>query len=137
MEKCILLVDDDHSLRYITSQILKRQGYQVLEASDGMNGLKLFESNQSKISMVISDFEMPILNGAQMITFILTIKPDLPFIIISARNDIDFISYGLKNEEVISIKKPFLMDNLLKSISECLGMNKKINLEQIKIKRMI
>ncbi|MBF4335635.1 hybrid sensor histidine kinase/response regulator [Vibrio anguillarum] len=60
-EKRILLVDDNHSLRSFTALLLEKQGYEVLQASDGELALQMLANNS--IDLVLMDIEMPIMDG--------------------------------------------------------------------------
>jgi len=62
----VLVVDDSDSIRAELVNILKRESYEVFEASDGEAGYELFKSND-KIMTIITDYHMPRLNGLEMI----------------------------------------------------------------------
>jgi len=62
-EKTILLIDDEETVINISEMMLKRLGYRVLKAHSGYEGLKLFEENKSTIDLIISDLEMPKMDG--------------------------------------------------------------------------
>ncbi|MFM2120676.1 MAG: hypothetical protein RL722_2144 [Pseudomonadota bacterium] len=61
MSKTILVVDDSSSLRQIVNTALSRAGYEVIEASDGAQGLAKLDGR--KINLVLSDVNMPGMNG--------------------------------------------------------------------------
>ena len=137
MEKSILLVDDDHILRVVVAQMLTKKGYHVFEAADGANGLKIFEAQQSKINLVISDFEMPILNGGQMMMFILSVRRTIPGIIISGRKNIDFESYGLNEENIYFVEKPFNVEHLANLVSDCLSPDAPVLNNHLRVKQFM
>ncbi len=64
-QKKIVIVDDFTGIRSIVRETLVKKGYQVLEASDGQEALKFFDGTQ--IDLLISDYDMPDMNGAQLI----------------------------------------------------------------------
>ena len=64
--KKILIVDDSPTIRQQASFILNKEGYEVIEAKDGQEGLNTIENN-TDLSFVISDINMPIMNGLEML----------------------------------------------------------------------
>ncbi len=73
--KKILLVDDDAMVRRMTATILKSDGYEVIEASSGAEGLERFAEHQTTIGLVVSDAVMPQMTGPEMIEKILVDDP--------------------------------------------------------------
>jgi two-component system chemotaxis response regulator CheY len=65
MEKTVVIVDDFRSVRNIVRKALEKKGLKVLEAEDGEDALKYF--NGTHIDLLISDYDMPKLDGAQLI----------------------------------------------------------------------
>lgn len=66
MAKKILIVDDSKTIRQQVTFTLSKGGFEVIEAEDGQDGLSKLKSNKD-IALVISDVNMPILNGLEMI----------------------------------------------------------------------
>ncbi|MDB2414465.1 response regulator [Rickettsiales bacterium] len=66
MAKCILTVDDSKTMRNMVSEALKNAGYDVLEAEDGQEALSVIEKNN--IDMIITDINMPNMDGIEFIT---------------------------------------------------------------------
>lgn len=65
MAKTVLTVDDSKSVRQLVSYTLQQQGYDVLEAADGKEALELLGNR--KVEMIITDLNMPVLDGIGMI----------------------------------------------------------------------
>ena len=65
--KTILLIDDEPMVTDICEMMLKRLGHTVLKAYSGIEGIKLYESNKSRIDLIISDFNMPGMNGQEVV----------------------------------------------------------------------
>ena len=66
MTKRILLVDDSKTARMFLKGPLKKAGFEVLEAECGSEGLSLIKASSEAIDLIISDFNMPKMNGADM-----------------------------------------------------------------------
>ncbi len=72
----VLLVDDDPVVRGVTARVLSAAGYRILEASDGMQGLSLYEEEHQAISLVLLDESMPGIAGHEVLARMLVFDPD-------------------------------------------------------------
>jgi CheY-like chemotaxis protein len=79
----LLCVDDDPRIRELYEAMLGSHGYEVLVAEGGYQALDLFLSKTKEIDAVISDYEMPGMNGAQLAAELKRYDPDIPVIVIS------------------------------------------------------
>jgi CheY-like chemotaxis protein len=79
----LLCVDDDPRIRELYEAMLGSHGYEVLVAEGGYQALNLFLSKTKEIDAVISDYEMPGMNGAQLAAELKRYDPDIPVIVIS------------------------------------------------------
>ena len=82
-EKTILLIDDEEIVINISEMMLKRLGYKVLKAHNGDEGLQVFEENKSKIDLIISDLEMPEMDGREAMDKVREIDPQIKVILSS------------------------------------------------------
>ena len=118
----ILVIDDDSLVRDTLVRILERKGYQVLVASDGLRGLRMFRSEQP--DLVITDIIMPEKEGLETIREIRGECPDAKIIAISggARiGSMDFLDFAGKLGASEIIPKPFDPIDLISVVSRCLG----------------
>ncbi|MCK4573063.1 MAG: response regulator [candidate division Zixibacteria bacterium] len=101
----VLVVDDEEMMRNLLEKILKREGYQVVAAGDGIEALDLLRRQQ--ISLVISDMKMPRMNGLQLLKRIKADYPEVGVIIMTAYGD----TYTIKDALLLGadeyITKPF------------------------------
>src|SRR4051794_32144399 len=86
----VLIVDDEHYMRKVTRTILTAIGVKtIIEAPDGMSGLELARTQLPHL--IIIDWEMPVIDGAQLVRMIRTPggfpAPDVPIIMLSAYSD--------------------------------------------------
>ena len=79
----LLCVDDDPGIRRLYEAMLGTYGYEVLVAEGGHQALNLFRSKTKEIDAVISDYEMPGMNGAQLAAELKRHDPEIPVIVIS------------------------------------------------------
>lgn len=79
----VLVVDDVPQLRLLVRAVLTKRGFQVLEASDGANALTTVEESAGGVSLIITDFHMPRLNGGQLAQLVKARFPTIPILLIS------------------------------------------------------
>lgn len=104
MKHTVLIVEDEKGIRDTLNIFLKNQGYTVLQAENGVEGLKIIEENE--IHLAVVDIMMPVMDGITM-TMKLRESYDFPVIFLSAKSeDIDKIM-GLNIGADDYITKPF------------------------------
>lgn len=84
----ILIVDDSEDIRLLLTGALARAGYTVITAENGEDGAEKYFQNPGT-SMVITDMDMPVLNGLGFIKKLRDAKADVPIVVLSSRNDED------------------------------------------------
>ncbi len=120
----LLLVEDDQTLCYIVQSGLQEiiGGYQVITAANGMEGLKVWEEYHPDI--IISDIDMPIMTGFQMVERIREIDKDTPILFASALTSPKDVKEGYKIGVNNYVKKPFVPDELDAHIHAIIKMTK-------------
>ncbi len=117
----ILLVDDEEAIRDLGRRILEAFGYRVLLAKDGSEALEIYRENKDRISLVILDLIMPVMEGRQCLEEILKINPEARIIVASG--------YALdgKTKEVINsgargfVSKPYELRQFLRTVNQVLS----------------
>jgi two-component system, cell cycle sensor histidine kinase and response regulator CckA len=79
----VLLVEDEPRVRSQARRLLQRSGYAVTEASDGAEGMRLFEERRGAFAVVVTDVVMPILGGVDMVAKLRALEPELPVVFVS------------------------------------------------------
>lgn len=110
--KSILVVEDEVELRETVAEVLKEITPHVFSAEDGVEALKLFSINQ--IALVVSDINMPNMNGLQLLREIRSKDSDVPFIFLTAHSQKSYISEAFRLGATDFIEKPFDIKLLLK-----------------------
>ncbi len=118
MAKSILVVDDSTSLRQVVAIALKKEGYEVIEASDGQDALDKLTGG--KIHLVISDVNMPRMDG---ITFVKELKkrPEYkftPVIMLTTESGDDMKTAGREAGVKAWVVKPFKPEQMLTAVSK-------------------
>ena len=116
--KTILLIDDEEMVIEISEMMLQKLGYKVLKAQDGHEGLQLFETNKTEIDLIISDLEMPEMNGKEVLDKLREIDPQIK-VMLSSGALIDTDERSIINEGFDGfLKKPYNMTTLSEKMSE-------------------
>jgi signal transduction histidine kinase/ActR/RegA family two-component response regulator len=113
----ILLVDDDNAVREVTRAILEELGYRVTEAGSGGAALDVIERN-SRIDLLIADFAMPGMNGAELARLARAKRPALPVLFVTGFAQRTALA-SIGDAQIIS--KPFVERELVDKIRVALG----------------
>ncbi|MDJ0887125.1 MAG: PAS domain S-box protein [Desulfobacterales bacterium] len=113
---CILVVDDEPSVLDISGRMLKKLGFQVLEACSGRDAIRVFRENLAKIDLVILDMIMPDLGGGEVYDRMRDIKPGVKAILATGYSIDGEAARILKRGCDGVIQKPFSIDRLSRMI---------------------
>jgi two-component system, cell cycle sensor histidine kinase and response regulator CckA len=116
----VLLVDDEASIRVLAGHILRRNGFTVLEASNGMEALRILKSTPS-VQLLISDVEMPEMRGTELAEEATEIRPDLKILLLSGYTDDSRVHRGVLRDEFGFLAKPFSPAELMRRVRQILG----------------
>lgn len=83
----ILFVDDEGALAFLGQTMLTDLGYRVTSCTDGLEALKVYQSDPGSIDLVITDMNMPGLSGSELATEIMKLRPDQPIILCTGYSD--------------------------------------------------
>ena len=114
--KNILIIDDEDSIRKMLSIALKEKGYNVFEASNGLEGLRVFKDKEPEI--VITDVKMPEMSGIQVTKEIKKLNYDVDVIIITGYGSEDLVIESLRVGASNFIKKPILLSERYKILED-------------------
>lgn len=109
----VLIVDDSSTMRKIISRSLRQAGLSVddiYEAGDGIEGLSVLGSN--KVSLILSDINMPNMDGLEFIKQVRAGGNKVPIVMITTEGGEDILKEAMTNGASDSIKKPFTPDQL-------------------------
>jgi signal transduction histidine kinase len=113
VDKPVLVIDDDDGVRRVIVDALRSEGYTVIEASDGLAGLRYLE--QESPSAVIIDFVMPGMNGAEVARLAQQRYPALPIIFVSGYSDTLALD-GIAG--AVLLRKPFELEHLHRAVAQ-------------------
>ncbi len=118
--KSILLIDDDDSLRRVAEYNLREEGYDVVTAAAGAEGLQLFRDRS--IDLVLTDIRMPEMDGLDLLARLKAIQPDLPVVLLTAHGTISSAVEAMKLGAFDYLTKPFDRDRLRATVRKALDM---------------
>ena len=116
----ILLAEDEESVRKLLHSVLEACGYQIIEAADGREALRLFEQNPGSIDLLLTDVIMPGLNGSDLYRAASAHKPDLKVIYMSGYTGDVLLNNAACAEGRSFLRKPLKLDVLAAVIREVL-----------------
>jgi CheY-like chemotaxis protein len=116
----ILMVDDDEAIRECLSELLAMAGYSVIASNDGIESLRIFETQP--FDLVITDIMMPGIDGLGAMIKMRTIDPKIKILAISGADMKEELLHAAGFVGAMStLQKPFSNDTLLKTITRLLG----------------
>jgi CheY-like chemotaxis protein len=116
----ILVIDDEAAMRRMIGRVLRLHGHVVLDAVDGLQGIKLFR--QQRPALVISDIVMPEGEGIETIRQIHKEAPETPILAISGgSNHSLYLRSANRLGASASLEKPFALDDLIAAVESLLG----------------
>ena len=118
MSNKILFVEDEEDLTLIVADTLRGQGYDVITAADGIQGLEKFKSEGADI--VVADVMMPKMDGFTMAKEIRKLSPTVPLLFLTAKSTIDDVEQGFEIGANDYLKKPFELRELIVRIKDLL-----------------
>ena len=113
---CVLYVEDENDVREFTAKLLDSLLKRVYVAQDGLEGLKIYEENKNDIDLIISDINMPKMDGLSMCEAIKKINNEIPLVITSAHNDTNFLRKSIEIGVTTYAMKPIDLYQLMESI---------------------
>lgn len=122
----ILFVEDEEDLTLIVTDTLRGQGYDVITAANGIEGLEKYRSIGADI--IVADVMMPGMDGFSMARQIRKISTDVPLLFLTAKSTIDDVEEGFEIGANDYLKKPFELRELIVRIKALLR-SYKINRE--------
>ena len=114
----ILVVDDEAQVRTLARDILQGAGYQVLEAEDGADALRVAGGHQGAIHILLTDVMMPWINGKELADKLLLTRPEIKAIFMSGRAAEVISDAGVLIPVDSFLAKPFTVDRLLNKVRE-------------------
>jgi len=122
--RTVLVVDDDISVRHLVAAGLRRRGYRILAAGNGLQALQIAERHPGRIDALVTDLNMPYLCGPEVANRLTAVRPQLRVLFMSG-----CVPEGRAATELLAtggmlLQKPFTLDELWRKLQESLRRNK-------------
>jgi len=117
----IMVVEDELMLRAMISASLRKYGYDVLEASQGVEALQLYENHKGQIHLLLTDVVMPKMSGGELARRFVKMRPDLKVLFMSGYAENCVIRPGKLSLETHFLQKPFEALKLAQKVREILN----------------
>lgn len=120
----ILLVEDDDQVRAIARVILRKHGYEVIEARHAGEALLLCEQHPGTIHLLLSDVVMPQMSGPELAKRLANVRPEMKLICISGYTDDSVLRHGVLDVQIAYLQKPITPETLARKVREVLDSPK-------------
>jgi len=117
----ILLVEDEAAVRRATAEFLRLQGYNVIEARDGLDALALAQE-QTMIHLVVRDVVMPRMSGGALAKEVARVRPDTQFFFVSGYAGKTILDHKVVDLETNFLQKPYTLRQLSSKIRKALDI---------------
>lgn len=117
---CILLTEDDESVRAFVKRALELDGHQVTEAEDGGIALEILTARQDTFDLLLSDIMMPVMDGIALALAAARDFPDLPILLMTGFADQRERAFGLDSLVRDVVSKPFTLAEIRVAVARAL-----------------
>ena len=122
----ILVIEDDEGVRRVVRRYLEGDGYRVLEAEDGQSGLDLIETHQGPLDLVLTDVDMPRIDGLTVAEVLAALRPLLGVICMSGGLDESRWDERAELRPEAFLPKPFTPEELARVIGDELARSQEL-----------
>lgn len=116
MAKTILLVEDEEPVRVFSAHALRSKGYNVIEAENAEEALKIFAGTK-KIDIIVSDVVMPGMNGNELVAKLLKRDNKLKVLLVSGYTEEEIFSKEIEGNSIKFLSKPFSLRQLIEAVN--------------------
>lgn len=117
----ILIVEDDDQVRGMIRSLLTQEGYVVVEAADGAEGLKAAEERQGRIDLLLSDMLLPELSGFDLAERLRAHYPELKILFITGYVEGEIVQRSIVELGAMFLDKPFTPAALIQRVRDAVG----------------
>jgi two-component system cell cycle sensor histidine kinase/response regulator CckA len=128
MRNKIVLADDESAVRSYVKSILRRDGFEVFEAEDGLEALGMIRQLEGDVDLLVTDVRMPRMDGPTLAESVIREYPDISILFISGYwLDVNQENRKYHDKTCGYVRKPFLPKALLEAVTHCLGPKKAVS----------
>jgi PAS domain S-box-containing protein len=116
----VLVVEDDEKVRRLVREVLRKHGYEVLDAANGNAALSVAESHSGAIHLLVTDVVMPQLSGREVADRLAALRPEMKVLFMSGYTDDAVVHHGILDANTPFIQKPFATGALARKVRDVL-----------------
>jgi signal transduction histidine kinase/ActR/RegA family two-component response regulator len=116
LRQTILVVEDEESVRRLVRVVLEREGYRVLQATNGVEAMRLLEDPSLSLDILLTDVMMPQMGGRELAERLLAVQPDLSVIFMSGYVADRATLTGVAERRAPLLQKPFAIEDLVRVV---------------------
>ena len=120
----ILVVEDNHMVRSLVTQVLERVGYRILVAEDPSQALQIVAGREEPIDLLLTDLVMPVMNGLDLAARVLDCHPNANVLVMSGYSKKTGFDANPLASRVAFLQKPFTPEALERKVARVLGRNR-------------
>jgi CheY-like chemotaxis protein len=120
-QPCILVAEDEDSIRDICRRVLNDAGYDVLEAANGQIAIDLLKEKSAHIDLVLADLAMPLAGGEAIADHLSQTGLHIPIIITTGYSASHSPGAFLDRTDLVLLRKPYTLSQLLATVRTALG----------------
>ena len=117
----VLLVEDEDIVRNLFREVLRMNGYNVLEASSGSDALRISDTHSGPIDLMVTDVVMPQMSGRELAKRLTEARPYTRVLFVSGYTEDAIVHHGVSIAELNFLQKPFAPDSLARKVREVLN----------------
>ena len=121
----VLIVDDDPDIREVISMVLREEGFETTEARNGLQALRILQSEDARADVVLLDLMMPTMDGFHL-RMLMRADPSLheiPIIVMTAHAGVLAAQQGVAEPQPV-LRKPLNFEALVKTVSETVAFSR-------------
>jgi PAS domain S-box-containing protein len=118
----VLVVEDEEAVRRIARRALEADGYQVLDAADGREALRILDGCRERVHLLLTDVVMPGMGGREVAARAVERCPDVRVLFMSGYLDDELLRDLVEGDEVALLRKPFTREQLLRAVRDALDV---------------
>ena len=113
-----MLAEDDDTVRRMVRLVLLREGFQVIEAANGVAALEAWQATRPTLAVLVADVEMPLMGGPELARRLLQVHPGVRVILMSGYVADDALRAAIPAADVTFLQKPFDVSALLQVVRD-------------------
>jgi two-component system cell cycle sensor histidine kinase/response regulator CckA len=119
-DETVLIVEHEEQVRTLLSTVLRRAGYNVLEAQNGGESLLVSQGHAGSVQLLLTDVIMPRMNGRELAERLHLTRPNMRVLYVSGYSDDAMLPNGVLDDDTAFLAKPITPQALLRKVREVL-----------------